>query len=180
MDLLGLSGSTHVLPLKRRLVGHLANRINAGHLHGHVIGRLDELLIAEFPVHNTPMSGRTIRQSHLRHERNIEAIHRAGADFVLSYASLGAEAVLALLQGREAVVLGEGFDLFYLPVPRSLEGRTVAESQIRRRSGLNLLALRPPDHHTVPATAATELVPGSGLVLLGSEEERRASVEAFS
>ena len=29
--------------------------------------------------------------SRITHERNVEAIHRAGADFVLSYTSLGAE-----------------------------------------------------------------------------------------
>jgi Trk K+ transport system NAD-binding subunit len=31
--------------------------------------------------------------SRITHERNLEAIHRAGADFVLSYASLGVERV---------------------------------------------------------------------------------------
>jgi hypothetical protein len=57
-DLLELSGSTHVLPLKRRLGEHLANRVNAGHLQGNVIGKLDEFLIAEFPIHNTPLADR--------------------------------------------------------------------------------------------------------------------------
>ena len=31
--------------------------------------------------------------SRITHDRNLEAIHRAGADFVLSYSSLGMEAV---------------------------------------------------------------------------------------
>ena len=42
------------------------------------------------------------------HERNVEAIHRAGADFVLSYASLGVQTVYSIVQGRELVVLGWG------------------------------------------------------------------------
>jgi Trk K+ transport system NAD-binding subunit len=33
--------------------------------------------------------------SRATHERNVEAIHRAGADFVLSYSSLGRESALA-------------------------------------------------------------------------------------
>ena len=39
--------------------------------------------------------------SRITHERNLDAIHRAGADFVLSYASLGVEAVFSILQGKE-------------------------------------------------------------------------------
>ncbi len=67
--------------------------------------------------------------SRITHERNIEAIHRAGADFVLSYSSLGAESVMSLLQHRESVIMGEGFDLFYIPVPAILAGQTLATCQ---------------------------------------------------
>ena len=66
IDLLELSGSNHVLPLKLRLGEHLANRVSAGHLHCHVVGRMGDLLIAEFPVHNTPLAGRSLREMQLR------------------------------------------------------------------------------------------------------------------
>jgi Trk K+ transport system NAD-binding subunit len=332
IDLLELSGSNHVLPLKLRLGEHLANRVNAGHLHCHVVGRMGDLQIAEFPVHNTPLVDRTLREVQLRetfglnvvavwergrmvpvtpdtiiadgsfpvvmgtaeqitsldtylviyntnfspvlvigggdvgcvttqtlrsrgvivhmiereetlrsslegvadqlfigdaadrellmgagladapsvllttnddamniylavycrrlnpeiriisritHERNIEAIHRAGADFVLSYASLGAEAVMSLLQSRESVILGEGFDLFYVPVPASLAGKTLATSHIRARTGLNVLALRKPCGEAVPATASMVLEPDYELVMLGSEPQRLDFTEEF-
>jgi Trk K+ transport system NAD-binding subunit len=332
IDLLELSGSNHVLPLKLQLGEHLANRANAGHLHCHVVGRMGDLLIAEFPVHNTPLVGRSLREMQLRdtlgmnvvavwehgrlvpvtpdtiladgsfpvvmgseeqitnldtylviyntnfspvlvvgggkvgcvttktlrargvtvhmiereeglrsclegvadqlfigdaadlellmsagladapsvllttnddamniylavycrrlnpdlriisritHERNIEAIHRAGADFVLSDSSLGAEGVMSLLQSRESVILGEGFDLFYIPVPKSLTGQVLATSQIRVRTGLNVLALRLSDGKVVPATATTILETGCELVMLGSEPQRREFTEEF-
>ena len=332
IDLLELSGSNHVLSLKHRLGEHLANRVNAGHLHCHVVGRMGDLLIAEFPVHNTPLVGRSLRNVQLReafglnvvavwergcmvpvtpdtiladgsfpvvmgsreqitkldtylviyntnfnpvlvigggevgrvttqtlrsrgvtvhmiereaslerslegaadqlfigdaadrellmgagladapsvllttnddamniylavycrrlnpgirvisritHERNIEAIHRAGADFVLSYASLGAEAVMSLLQSRESVILGEGFDLFYVPVPESLAGHTLANSHIRARTGLNVLALRQPNGEVVPATASMVLEPVCELVMLGNEPQRHDFTKEF-
>jgi voltage-gated potassium channel len=332
IDLLELSGSNHVLPLKLRLGEHLANRANAGHLHCHVVGRMGDLLIAEFPVHNTPLVGRSLRDMQLRdtlgmnvvavwerghlvpvtpdtiladgsfpvvmgseeqitnldtylviyntnfnpvlvigggkvgcvttqtlrsrgvtvhmiereeglrsslegaadqlfigdaadldllmgagladapsvllttnddamniylavycrrlnpeirvisritHERNVEAIHRAGADFVLSYPSLGAEGVMSLLQSRESVILGEGFDLYYVPVPASLTGQALATSQIRARTGLNVLALRLPGGEVVPATATTVLEPDCELVMLGSEPQRQDFTEEF-
>src|SRR5687768_4578373 len=65
--------------------------------------------------------------SRITHERNIEAIHRAGADFVLSYTTLGVESVLSLLRGDEIVVLGEGVELFSIAVPASLKGRRLAD-----------------------------------------------------
>ncbi|PLX82320.1 MAG: potassium transporter TrkA [Desulfuromonas sp.] len=332
IDLLELTGSNHVLPLKLQLGEHLANRVNAGHLHCHVVGRLGDLLIAEFPVHNTPLVGRPLRDVQLResfglnvvavwergrmvpvtpdtllvdgsfpvvmgteeqiteldtylviyntnfnpvlvvgggkvgcattqtlrsrgvtvhmiereeslrnalegvadklfignaadrellmgagladapsvllttnddamniylavyyrrlnpklrvisritHERNIEAIHRAGADFVLSYPSLGAEAVMSLLQRRESVILGEGFDLFYVPTPAPLAGQSLASSHIRSRTGLNVLALRLPDGGVVPVTASTVLEPDCELVMLGSESQRQSFTEEF-
>jgi Trk K+ transport system NAD-binding subunit len=332
IDLLELSGSNHVLPLKIRLGEHLANRVNAGHLCCHVVGRLGNLLIAEFPVHNTPLVGRSLREMQLRdtlgmnvvavwergrlvpvtpdtiladgsfpvvmgteeqianldayliiyntnfnpvivvgggkvgcvtaqalkdrgvtvhmierrgalrstlegvadevfigdaadlkllmgagladapsvllttnddamniylavycrrlnpdlrvvsritHERNIEAIHRAGADFVLSYPSLGAESVMSLLQHRESVILGEGFDLFYVPVPASLAGKNLATSHIRARTGLNVLALRQSGGEVVPVTAETILEADCELVMLGSEAQRLGFTEEF-
>jgi Trk K+ transport system NAD-binding subunit len=332
IDLLQLSGSNHVMPLKLQLGEHLANRANAGHLHCHVVGRLGDLLIAEFPVHNTPLVGRSLKDMQLRdtlgmnvvavwergrlipvtpdtvladgsfpvvmgseeqitnldtylviyntnfnpvlvigggkvgcvtaqalrnrgvtvhmiereeglrssleevadklfigdaadlellmsaglaeapsvllttnddamniylsvycrrlnpdlrvisritHERNIEAIHRAGADFVLSYSSLGAEGVMSLLQSRETVILGEGFDLFYVPVPASLSGKTLATSHIRARTGLNVLALRLANGKVVPATALMVLDPDCELVMLGSEPQRRGFIKEF-
>jgi Trk K+ transport system NAD-binding subunit len=117
--------------------------------------------------------------SRITHERNIEAIHRAGADFVLSYPSLGAESVMSLLQQRESVILGEGFDLFYVPVPAILAGQTLATSHIRAKTGLNVLALRLPSSEVVPVTAKTILEPDSELVMLGSEVQRRGFNEVF-
>jgi Trk K+ transport system NAD-binding subunit len=46
--------------------------------------------------------------SRITHDRNVEAIHRAGADFVLSYTTLGIEAILSLLRGHEPILVGEG------------------------------------------------------------------------
>ena len=46
--------------------------------------------------------------SRITHQRNLEAIHRAGADFVLSYSSLGVDSIMSLVTGDAPVILGEG------------------------------------------------------------------------
>ena len=46
--------------------------------------------------------------SRITHERNVEAIHRAGADFVLSYTSLGVESIMSLVNGDADGDAGRG------------------------------------------------------------------------
>jgi len=325
IDVLELSGATHVLPLIHQLGEHLANRVSAGTSRANVIGKFHHLLLAEFPVHNTPFQGQTIRDTRLReftgativgvwergrflpaqpdlelsplsvpvvigtpeqiseldevlmiydpnpnpvlivgggkvgraaaaalkrreipvhiverdpelepqianisdrlflgdaadrsvldeagiaetpcilltthddamniyltvycrrlnpnariltrvtHERNVEAIQRAGADFVLSYASLGVQTVYSIVQGRELIVLGEGVDLFYVPLPQSLADKTLADAGIGARTGLNVIGVQKDGHIVTNLTPDQRLVRGSTLVALGSAEQR--------
>ena len=325
VDVLELSGASHVLPLTQQLGEHLANRVNAGVTHANVIGRFRELLLAEFPVASSPFEGRAIRELALReelgltvvgvwrqgrlaparpdfvlsahcvlvvigtaeqlaeldevlviynanphpvivlgggkvgraaatalrergvgvhmveknpafaprgellvdkfivgdaadrdvlteagiaeapsilltthddamniyltvycrrlnpnariltrvtHERNIEAIQRAGADFVLSYASLGVNSVLAIVQQRELVVLGEGVDLFHVPVPRALVGKTLAEADLGARTGLNVIAIQDASDHCGLAGPDTRMAAGTTLIAVGAAEDR--------
>jgi voltage-gated potassium channel len=332
VEVLELAGASAVLPLKRRLGEHLAGRVTAGHVQAHVVGRFKDLQIAEFPVHKTPLAGRTIRDTRLRelvglnivaywergellparpdsvlgdysvavvvgtesqvtelnamfviyrpndnpvvvigggkvgraaaralqarevavhlietdpacaaglagcadriiigdaterhvlmdaglakapsvvlttnddaknvflavycrrlnpdlrivsritHERNLEAIHRAGADFVLSYGSLEIKSLLALLHKRELVVLGEGADIFVLKVPPSLANKTLAESALGSQTGLNVIAIQKGENVVTNPPAATPLPEGGEIVAIGSKEQREAFVRVF-
>jgi voltage-gated potassium channel len=333
VDILELAGATHVLPLRQRLGEQLANRAEAGNARSHVIGRFRDLRLAEFAVQNTPLVGRTIRESRLRevlgisivgiwdggrlrppsaqtrltercvpvavgteeqirhldellaiynpndnpviiigggkvgrsaaralrrqdvpvhlierkpelahkirgvadrliagdasditvleqagirdtpsvlltthddamniylavycrrlrpdvrilsritHERNIEAVHRAGADFVLGYAALGVATVLSLIHGRELILLWEGVDLFTVPVPDSLRGRTLADSGIGARTGLNVIAIQRDGHVLTNPRGDAVLNEGSQLVMIGSAEQRAQFVATFA
>jgi voltage-gated potassium channel len=117
--------------------------------------------------------------SRVTHERNLEAIHRAGADFVLSYASIGVETIFSALYGRESVVLGEGVDLFQVPLPAVLHGRTLSESGIGARTGLNVIAVQKDGMLVTNPPASLRLEPQSELVMLGSPQQRKAFAAAF-
>lgn len=324
IDVLELSGATYVLDLKNRLGEHLATRVTAGTAQAHRVGRFKELVIAEFPVHGTPLVGHTVAESNLRrltglnivaysdrgkllparadtvltdycvavvvgtdaqvdsfdalfaiyepnenpvlvigggkvgcsvtralakrdvrvhmlerdpslrlqlegiadkvfsgdaanldvvmeaglataptvvlttnddatniflavycrrlnpdarivsritYERNLEAIHRAGAEFVLSYSTLAVTSLLSLVQGRELVLVGEGVDLFIEPVPEALAGRTIADTALGTRTGLNVVAVQKPGEPAVNPVGETELEAGQELVMLGTAEQ---------
>ena len=52
-------------------------------------------------------------------DRNVGTLHRAGADAVLSYASLGASAIWNTLGPNDVLVLAEGLVVFRVPTPRA-------------------------------------------------------------
>ncbi|MFN3981198.1 MAG: potassium channel family protein [Caldilinea sp.] len=79
--------------------------------------------------------------SRARLERNVATLHRAGADFVLSYASMGASAILNLLNRGEILMVAEGLDVFEMQTPASLVGKTIAESDIRALTGCTVVAI---------------------------------------
>ena len=339
IDILEMSGATHVLPLTRRLGEHLANRVSAGRARASEIGRFHDLLLAEFHIQNTQFEGQTIRETRLReeigasivgvwqrgrlvpaspnvrlsalgipvvvgtaeqieelnrrladdlvdrdhevgtgpvlvlgggrvgravaralkkrdmpvhmvernaalerklagipdrlvlgnaadrevliragirkapsvvltthddatnvyltlycrrlnpgariltrvtHERNVAAIQRAGADFVLSYVSLGVQTVFAIARRREVIVLGEGVDLFYIPVPNSIADKTLAETAIGARTGLNVIAIHEDGKVLTDLGPRRQLARGTSLLALGSADQRRRFAELYT
>ncbi|MES3628891.1 MAG: NAD-binding protein [Longimonas sp.] len=118
--------------------------------------------------------------SRIVHRRNMEAIHRAGADFVLGYAMLGIESVWAVLMDKELVVMGEGLDLFTREVPPSLHHKTLAESDIGAQTGLTVVAVLCPNKDVITqVNADTALEPGRELLMVGTDEQYHDFVERY-
>ena len=74
-------------------------------------------------------------------ERNIATLHRSGADFVMSYASMGANMIFNLLKLSDILMVAEGLDVFKVKLPSSLAGKTLAESEIRQKTGCNVVGI---------------------------------------
>jgi Trk K+ transport system NAD-binding subunit len=115
----------------------------------------------------------------ITHERNLEAIHRAGADFVLSYAPLGSESIISIIQNRNPIIMGEGVEFFTVDLPQSLAGKTLAESQIGSKTGMIVLAIRE-DGKVMPNPLPDKLLSGDcKLNILGTTEQLQNFKEAF-
>ena len=90
-------------------------------LPGSVVSTADDAQNAFLAVYCRRLNPDTRIVSRINHERNLEAIHRAGADSVLSYGTLGVQSLLSLVRGRETVIIGEGVDIFVEPVRPTAE-----------------------------------------------------------
>ena len=118
--------------------------------------------------------------SRIVHPRNMEAIHRAGADFVLGYAMVGLESLWAILMDKELVVMGEGLDLFTREVPESLYHKTLAESKIGAQTGLTVVAVLCPNKDDITqVNAETTLEPGHELLMIGTDEQYHDFVATY-
>jgi Trk K+ transport system NAD-binding subunit len=117
--------------------------------------------------------------SRITHERNVEAIHRAGADFALSYTSLGVESVMSLLSGHPPVLLGEGVELFELPMPKGLAEKRLGDTAIGSRTGLSVVALEHGSTIVTHLTRETVLPSDGRLLVLGSAQQREEFMAAF-
>jgi Trk K+ transport system NAD-binding subunit len=110
--------------------------------------------------------------SRITHERNLDAVHRAGANLVLRYSTLGSEAVYAILEKRELMLLGEGINFFSISAPESLQGRTLASSEIGARTGLMVLAIENSDRLITNPPPNSLIDKQAVLHMLGDEDQR--------
>jgi Trk K+ transport system NAD-binding subunit len=115
----------------------------------------------------------------VRVERNVSTLHRAGADRVMSYASLGASSILNLLRRGSLRMVAEGLDLFRVRVPASLAGKKLGESGLRERTGCSVVAIAAPDGKKI-IPGPEELLPRNAeLVLIGSIDAESRFLELY-
>jgi len=117
--------------------------------------------------------------SRVTRNRNIEALYRAGANFVLSSHSLGIDAVFSIIKDRKLIVLGERVDLFTVPLPKSLSDKTLAQSGIGAQTGLSVIAVRENGTVNTRLSPTDVLHSGMELVMMGDLEQRRRFAETF-
>jgi len=113
-------------------------------------------------------------------DRNISKLYSIGADIVMSYASMGANKILNLLKPDEILMLAEGLNVFKARVPASLIGKTLAENQIRRKTGCNVIAIRSDDSFNVNPDPTVQLKNTEELILIGTAEAENEFKKAFS
>ncbi|MDP6037294.1 MAG: NAD-binding protein, partial [Candidatus Latescibacteria bacterium] len=117
--------------------------------------------------------------SRVTHERNISTLHRAGADFVMSYASMGANAIFNLLERSDTLMVAEGLDIFKLKIPQSLIGETIAKSSIRSSTGCTVIALNIDHNFQINPDPTKPLPENAEIILIGSTEDENRFLDTY-
>lgn len=112
-------------------------------------------------------------------ERNVSTLHRAGADFVMSYVSIGANAIFNFLKNEDTWMLAEGLNIFRMKAPKSLVDKDLARSGIREATECSVVAIRDDGILSINPDPQKLIREGTELILIGTNEGERKFVQAF-
>jgi Trk K+ transport system NAD-binding subunit len=112
-------------------------------------------------------------------ERTVSKLHRAGADVVQSYATMGANRILNLLQPDDVSVFTEGLNVFSRPVHASLVGRSLADVGIREKTGCSVIAIKTGDKLVVSPGPQIPLSGKDELILIGTIDAEKKFIKNY-
>ena len=113
-------------------------------------------------------------------ERNVRTLHRAGADFVMSYASMGSNAIFNIYEENDIIMIAEGLNVFSLKTPKKLAGKTLIESDIRHKTGCSLIAYTENGQQVINPDPKKTIPSDSDIILIGDTSSENKFIELFS
>lgn len=111
-------------------------------------------------------------------DRNVSSLHRAGADFVMSYASMGANIIFNLLKRSDILMVAEGLNIFKVKIPPSLVGRSLIEAGVRQKTGCSVIAVDAGVDLRINPNPA-EPLPEGEIILIGTVEAEKAFFQEY-
>ena len=113
-------------------------------------------------------------------DRNVGILHAAGADLVLSLASMVTNSIINLLAPGKVTMINEGLNIFRSAVGKSLAGKPLMGSGIRSLTHCSVVALRDTDGemHINPDPGHV-FEEGEEMYLIGDSQAEKAFYEKF-
>ncbi len=112
-------------------------------------------------------------------ERTVSKLHRAGADLVMSYASMAANTIINLLNQEQMLMIVEGLSIFRASAQHSLAGKSLSENQIREETGCSVVAITREDKLVLNPDPFNPLELNDELILIGTAEAEKHFKERF-
>ena len=106
-------------------------------------------------------------------DRNINILHAAGADLVMSHASMAANTIINILTPDRVLMLTEGLNIFRCPMPADLVGKNLLESGIRENTGCSVIALFREGRLQINPEPAETFGIDDELVMIGTVESEK-------
>lgn len=113
-------------------------------------------------------------------DRNVGIMHAAGADLVLSQASLVTNCIINLLEPGKVTMVNEGLTIFRSPVSKKLIGRPLMGCGIRSKTHCSVVALRDADGEMQINPEPQHIFsPGEEIVLIGDRQGEKNFYDVF-
>jgi Trk K+ transport system NAD-binding subunit len=111
--------------------------------------------------------------------RNVEPLHRAGADFVMSQDHMGANTFFNLLNRAEILMVTEGLDVFSQKTPPALVGVSVKDCNIREKTGCSIVAIKHVAKTIITPSPNDTFSEDGEIILIGDEAAEKEFEEKF-
>ena len=112
-------------------------------------------------------------------DRNISKLHTAGADLVMSYASLAANTILNLLKPDDVLMLAEGLNVFRAGMHASLVGKSLIDSQIRIQTGCSVIAINHDGEMISNPDPSVRLSEKDELIMIGTDDAEKQFLKRY-
>lgn len=112
-------------------------------------------------------------------DRNISTLHRAGADIIISYPTITANAVFNYIRQERILMLSEGIDIFQVTTPAKLAGLNLIQSNIRQETGCSVAGIKKEGRLEANPNPQEPFPANSELLLVGTYEQQKKFIEKF-
>ncbi len=112
-------------------------------------------------------------------DSNISKLHTAGADLVMSYASLAATTILNLLKPDDVLMLAEGLNVFRAGMHASLVGKSLIDSQIRMQTGCSVIAINHDGEMISNPDPSVRLSEKDELIMIGTDDAEKGFLKRY-
>lgn len=112
-------------------------------------------------------------------DRNINVLHAAGADLVMSHASMAANTIINILTPDRVLMLTEGLNIFRCKMPPSLVGFNLLDSGIRESTGCSVIAIFREGSLRINPDPTETLAAEDELLMIGTAASEKALTEKY-
>jgi len=112
-------------------------------------------------------------------DRNINTLHRAGANLVMSFSSLCTTTIMNLLKPEKILMLSEGLNVFKTVLNGKMENKRLLELGIREKTGCSVIAIKRGEELLINPEPDMVLKRDDEMILIGSEESEQKFNEKY-
>ncbi|PKN43125.1 MAG: potassium transporter TrkA [Deltaproteobacteria bacterium HGW-Deltaproteobacteria-18] len=112
-------------------------------------------------------------------DRNINTLHRAGANLVISFSSLFTTTILNLLNPEKLLMLSEGLNIFRANPSQAIVGKALREQKIRQSTGCSIIAIKRGEEMLLNPDPGTSVSKDDELILIGTAQAEKNFMEQY-
>jgi Trk K+ transport system NAD-binding subunit len=112
-------------------------------------------------------------------DRNVNTMHRAGANLVMSYASLCTTTIVNLLKPEKLLMISEGLNIFRSQPARTIVGKALRDQTIREDTGCSVIAIKRGGAMLINPEPDTVVEEHDELILIATTEAEKKFTQQY-